>query len=102
MSKRSYSIAFLAISLLAIFPLQPTAQPSTADPMQEAITAAFEYSARYGRDTKDQVVVAQRIRKYIVISFIEPCSWKGLCKDGRREIVYDPSLRKVVLALAAG
>ena len=105
MSKDSRTFRLLIATLLAISPLQSGAQSQATaktDPVLEAITAAFEFSAKNGHDTKDQVIIAQRIRKYIVVSFIESCGWKGTCKDGRREVVYDPSLRKVVYALGAG
>jgi len=99
------TMLLIALLLIAISPLQAISQnkPDQKSPETlDAITSAFEYSARYGRSTNDEIVVAQRIRKYIVVSLIAQCSWKRLCKDGSTRFVYDPSLRKIVYAQADG
>ena len=99
------TMLLIALLLIAISPLQAISQekPDQKSPETlDAITSAFEYLARYGHSTNDEIVVAQRIRNYIVVSLIAQCSWKRLCKDGSRRLVYDPSQRKIVYAQADG
>lgn len=64
-----------------------------------ALEAAYK-SASVGRvATNNATVVMQRIRKFIVVSFIDPCSLQHRCYGGRFHVVYDPSKNKVVYML---
>jgi hypothetical protein len=99
------TMLLIASLLVAISPLQSISQNKTDHKSSEtldAITSAFDYSARNGRSINGEIVVAERIRKYIVVSVIAQCSWKRLCKDGSRRLVYDPSLKRIIYAEADG
>jgi hypothetical protein len=64
-----------------------------------ALEAAYKDMARSRVEVTDQVVVLQRKRGFIVVSFIEPCSLDRRCHGGRMHVVYDPATRKVVYVL---
>ena len=64
-----------------------------------ALDAAYSYAAGTHINTSGNIVVVQRVRQFVVVSFLAPCSVQHHCYGGRFHVVYDPVTRKVVHAL---
>jgi hypothetical protein len=97
-------LAFLIVGLLlfATIGMGLAATPSdgvqTLGPADNvaALEAAYRHMARSRVESTDQVVILRRIRHFVVVTFIEPCSLEKRCYGGRMHVVYDPAARKVV------
>ena len=82
--------------------LASAADPRTATSSEEtvaALVASYQHLSQSHLDPAGTSVVIQRKLKYIVVSFIEPCSLERRCYGGRIHVVYDPSNKKVVYVL---
>ena len=73
-----------------------TLSPAQVADNVAALEAAYRHVARSRLEITDQVVILRRIRNFVVVTFVEPCSLEKRCYGGRMHVVYDPAIRKVV------
>jgi len=86
---------------LAAGPAQNTDQSlaSQASANVAALDAAYSYAAGTHINTDGDTVVVRRIRQFVVVSFLAPCSVQHHCYGGRFHVVYDLGKRKIVHSL---
>ena len=99
---RAFRPLFSAL-LIALFGSAQSANGvDSASDTRAGLAAAFAHPAVKEFAAPDSVIVAQRIRQYVVVSVYQACAWRKTCKDGTLQVVFDPTLQKIVLVIGSG
>ena len=99
---RAFKVFFGAL-LIALFGSAQSANgAASASDTRAALSAALAHPAVDDFAGPDSVIVAQRIRQYVVVSVYQSCAWNKTCKDGTLQVVFDSRTQKIVLVIGSG
>ena len=97
-------LAWLAalLLILSLSSAQSIGSPEAISDTRSAITSALSHPSVVNFAKPDSVVVALRVRQYIVVTIYQSCAWRGVCKDGSMKVVFNPSKHKIALVIGSG
>ena len=99
---RAFKLICPALVMLFLSSGLSAKDSASAPDTQAAISAAFSHPSVNRFAAPDSAFVAQRIRQYLVVSVYQSCAWKGTCKDGILQVVFDTTSQEIVLVLSPG
>ena len=99
---RAFKVFFGALLIAFFGSAQFANGAASASDTRAALSAALAHPAVDDFAGPDSVIVAQRIRQYVVVSVYQACAWRKTCKDGTLQVVFDPTLQKIVLVIGSG